>query len=81
MNVNGGKGLWHGVKMANCIIIFQSQRGLRPSAQGWRISAYLGFTFRNGNNLNEVVAVGARMKMEWPQPRCGWKFCADADPG
>jgi hypothetical protein len=44
--------------------------GLRPPAQGWR-SAYLGFTFRKRNNLNEVVAVGVRMKPEWPQPRCG----------
>jgi hypothetical protein len=31
--------------------------GLRPPAQGWRTSAYLGFTFRNTNNLNEVATV------------------------
>jgi hypothetical protein len=50
-------------------------KGLRPPAQGCpMIRGYLGFTFRNGNNLNEVVAVGARMKMDWPQPRCGWEF-------
>src|ERR1022692_1636766 len=61
MNINGGKGLWHGEKMANFVIIFQSQRdcGLQPKVG---TPAYLGFTFPNGNNLNEVVAVGARIK-------------------
>ena len=36
--------------------------GLRPPAQGWRARAYLGFTFRDENNLNEVVADCARTK-------------------
>lgn len=70
-----------GVTKSNRVRTKSIPTGLRPPAQGWRARAYLGFTFRNGNNLNEVVAVGAQMKTKWPQPRCGWEFFADADPG
>ena len=95
MNVNGGKRLWHDARLSKLESVRQRERdacgvwhglnaptGHRPPAQGWRVNAYLGFTFRIGNNLNEVAAIGARtVKMEWTQPRCGWEFFADDDPG
>jgi hypothetical protein len=33
-------------------------------------------------NRNAVVVnIARRMEMEWPQPRCGWGYFADDDPG
>src|SRR6266487_6687275 len=57
-------------------------KGLRPSAQGWRASAYPGCAFGTGNNANGVAAhsptlrqrryVGLRIKrIEQPQRGCG----------
>ncbi len=57
-------------------------KGLRPSAQGWRASAYPGCAFGIGNNANGVAAhsptlrpgryVGLRIKrIEQPQRGCG----------
>ena|SRR5438034_10411309 len=64
-------------------------KGLRPSAQGWRASAYLGCAFGTGNNANGVVAhsptlrqrryVGLRIKrIEQPQRGCG-RLCASGN--
>ena len=60
----------------------ENPNGIAASSPRLARSAYLGFTFQNENNRNAVVAVRARtVKTKWPQPRCGWEFFADADPG
>src|SRR5437667_2383287 len=57
-------------------------RGLWPPAQGCRVcEATLGHD-RNGINRNAVVAnVARRAETKWPQPRRGWKYWLDGDPG
>lgn len=72
MNVNGGKGLWHGGRMPNwnpfaSVNVMwwrvKSKRVVRENnpngivtSSGWCVSAYLGCAPKNGNNANGVAA-------------------------
>src|SRR6266550_1225592 len=47
---------WNCVTKSNRARVQTIPKGLRPSAQGWRACAYLGFAFGRGNNANGVVA-------------------------
>ena len=59
----------------------QSQRDcdLQPKVGAQRLP---WVNIANLTNPNGVVANLTRTdKTEWPQPRCGWEFFADVDPG
>src|SRR2546428_5656472 len=64
-------------------------KGLRPSAQGWRASAYPGCAFGTGNNANGVAAHSPRLRqrryvglpikrIEQPQRGCG-RLCVNRE--
>ena len=57
-------------------------RRLCPSAQGWWASAYLGSTPIKSSTATRLWRIWRALNgREWPQPRCGWQWSADDDPG
>src|ERR1039458_6088813 len=55
---------------------------LCPPDQGWCTRAYLASSRNKSSTATRLWRMTRVLaRREWPQPRCGWKFFVDDDPG